>query len=171
LTTTRQPFNMQRMLHRGPYAVAEDRTQRPLEDRPLANWKRLLLGYDQNFTRGDRFLSAALFTWTMTFFAAFVIITAINLISPWSDRAWWRWVLLNNIALPIVIGFITTIWFTIGGVRDLRRLLHRLRTQPRNVLDDGTVTDRADHPGPSPATARAADELSPAAPTEPAAGS
>ncbi|HEV7300239.1 MAG TPA: hypothetical protein VGN72_12790 [Tepidisphaeraceae bacterium] len=141
LSTCSQPFNMQRMLHRGPYSVREDETQRPLEDKPLANWKRLLLGIDENFSRGDRFLSGALFTWTMTLFAAFIIVTAINLVSPWSDRAWWRWVVVNNIYLPIGIGLLTTVWFTIGGIGDLRRLFHKLRTQPRDVLDDGMVVD------------------------------
>jgi SSS family solute:Na+ symporter len=141
LATSRQPFDMQRMLHRGPYKVAEDQTERPLEDRPLANWKRLLLGYDRNFTRGDRFLSAALFSWTMALFGAFIVITLINLVSPWSDRAWWRWVMFNNIWLPIVVGVITTIWFTIGGLRDLKRLFARLRAKPRDAQDDGTVTD------------------------------
>jgi len=159
LATSRQPFNMQRMLHRGPYKIAEDQTERPLEDRPLANWKRLLLGYDENFTRGDRFLSAALFAWTMTLFGAFVVITIINLISPWSDRAWWRWVVFNNIWLPIVVGVVTTVWFTIGGIRDLRRLLQRLRTQPRDAMDDGTVVADHNADDQSPSGARASQPI------------
>jgi SSS family solute:Na+ symporter len=34
---------------------------------------------------------------------------------------------------------VTGIWFTWGGLRDMRRLFSRLRTQRINALDDGTV--------------------------------
>lgn len=141
LATSSRPFDMDRMLHRGRHAVADDATDRPLEDKPLANWKRILLGIDENFTRGDRFLAGALFTWTMLLFGAFLVVTLINLVSPWSDRAWWRWVLFNNIYLPIVVGVITTVWLTIGGLADLRRLFRKLRSQSIDALDDGTVAD------------------------------
>jgi SSS family solute:Na+ symporter len=37
---------------------------------------------------------------------------------------------------------ITAIWFTWGGLRDMRALFRRLREQQVNHLDDGTVVGR-----------------------------
>jgi SSS family solute:Na+ symporter len=41
-----------------------------------------------------------------------------------------------------VIGVVTSVWFTWGGVRDLRRLFRSLRSVKRDALDDGTVVNR-----------------------------
>ncbi len=39
----------------------------------------------------------------------------------------------------MAVGLVTTVWFTVGGTRDLMRLFRALRTAKRNVLDDGRV--------------------------------
>ena len=36
---------------------------------------------------------------------------------------------------------LTTIWFTIGGLQDLKKMFSLLKTIKRNDLDDGTVID------------------------------
>lgn len=43
--------------------------------------------------------------------------------------------------LPLMVGAITTVWLTRGGVRDLRRLFRDRRTCERNTLDDGMVVN------------------------------
>lgn len=142
LLSCRSAYDMDRLLHRGRFAVKEDAVAAPEQAAPLRNWKRVLLGWDEHFTRGDKLLSGALFGWSMFFFAAFVVISVLNLFWRWSERAWWNWGLVS-IWLAIIIGPITTVWFTWGGLRDLRVLFRRLRTRPADATDDGRVTDPA----------------------------
>jgi hypothetical protein len=55
-----------------------------------------------------------------------------------SQDAWakfwqvWIW-------MQVGIGVPATVWFTIGGVQDLRELFQSLRTLERDVRDDGRV--------------------------------
>ena len=58
-------------------------------------------------------------------------------------RFWHLYVLL-----AAGLGVVTTIWFTVGGLVDLKDLLHRLRTMERHERDDGSVVDHhlADEP-------------------------
>ena len=46
---------------------------------------------------------------------------------------------INNIVVTAAVGVVTTIWFAIGGIWDLRRLFKRLAAKEANVLDDGRV--------------------------------
>ena len=41
--------------------------------------------------------------------------------------------------MPFLVGLATTIWFTIGGVRDLRDFFRALRLLKRDASDDGRV--------------------------------
>ncbi len=139
LVTCRVPHDMEQLLHRGQYAVADDRVART-DSAQIANWKRVLLGYDENFSRGDRFLSAMLFGWTLFVFAVFTVITLTNVFfGVWTERSWWRFFVLNNVYLPLVVGIITTVWLTIFGLRDLRRLFEKLRTLRSDATYDGLV--------------------------------
>ncbi|MGD9633247.1 MAG: sodium:solute symporter [Pirellulales bacterium] len=148
LATCRAPHDMQQLLHRGQYAIADDQVA-PGGGEKLANWKRVLLGYDENFTRGDRFLSATMFGWTALIFLVFIGITLSNAVfGVWSERGWWRYFVINNVYMPLVVGVITTVWLTAFGLRDLRRLFERLRTLRSDASDDGLVSA-----APSAATA------------------
>lgn len=49
------------------------------------------------------------------------------------------WFFLNNFLLAGAIGAVSTVWFTIGGTMDLRRLFRDLAQKEANVLDDGRV--------------------------------
>lgn len=143
LATCREPHDMERLLHRGQYAIAGDQVAPGCSD-AVANWKRVLLGYDENFTRGDRFLSATMFGWTLLIFGVFITISLTNaLFGVWSERGWWRYFVINNVYMPLVVGVITTVWLTIFGLRDLRRLFERLRTLRSDANDDGLVSAAA----------------------------
>ena len=141
LATCREPFNMARLLHRGAYARAEELVESPgLGTTRMAYWKRILLGFDEHFTRGDKLISAGFFGWSLFFFAAFVVITLLNLVHPWPDRLWWDWGLVG-IYLAIILTPLTTIWFTWGALRDLRRFFATLRVRRVDERDDGRVID------------------------------
>lgn len=139
LLTCREPFNMDRMLHRGKYHREGTR----LEHQPVTLWNIIprLIGIDNQYTRGDKILAWSVFIYSFgySFVFSFVIITLWNLISPWSDNAWSWWFFINNFIIAGAIGVVSTIWFTIGGTMDLRRLFKDLAAKQENVLDDGRV--------------------------------
>ncbi|HMP75154.1 MAG TPA: hypothetical protein PKE12_02545 [Kiritimatiellia bacterium] len=151
LLTCRAPFNMERMLHRGAYARAEDR---PATATPAArHWLDRYLGVDREFSRGDRILSYSVFAWTMLTFAIWLAATLLNL-SPrtrWTGEGWAAYFHVVGIWIPLGMGAVTSIWFSWGGIRDLRRLFRRLAEMRRNVLDDGRVVghQNADDAGKS----------------------
>ncbi|MFH1569797.1 MAG: hypothetical protein ABIL09_17505, partial [Gemmatimonadota bacterium] len=73
------------------------------------------------------------------FLCCFVGVVLWNLISPWSNDGWANWFFFNNFLLAGLIGIVSTVWFTIGGTMDLRRLFVDLARKEANVLDDGRV--------------------------------
>lgn len=169
LLTCRSAFNMERMLHRGHFQREDDAVPRP--PRTL----RAMLGLDRAFTRGDRILAGFVFGWSMFFFAVWLVITVWNVVRPWPDGWWATYFWLNGIVLALLIGVVTSVWFTWGGLRDLRRLFVRLQRLERNPLDDGRVIGhqnaeeaasattaeehtRFAHPPAPPATALASSE-------------
>jgi SSS family solute:Na+ symporter len=145
LLTCRRPFNLAAMLHRGQYAVDAAGRSAPAPEPPPRTW-RALLGIDEHFTRGDKAIAITLFCYSMAWFAVFVVITTWNMLSVWPDGRWLKYWFYAGIVLPVVLGSVTSVWFTIGGVRDLRLLFRRLRAQPIDPADDG------EHDAPVPPT-------------------
>lgn len=140
LLTCQENFNMERMLHRGKYALASEEDQKP--SLPRSRWNLgTVLGFDEHFTAGDKFISGGIFAWSMFWFGVFLVGCLWNLVQPWPIRWWVRYWHITGILMPLAIGLVTTIWFTLGGLRDLYRLFQRLQTVKRNALDDGTVID------------------------------
>jgi len=141
--TCKSPFNMDRLLHRGQYAVKDDAVAEvePAVERSIA---ARLLGWDRHFTLGDKWISGTLLAWTVLSLVLFLAITFWNLGGkrwslPYWSTYWWIYI----IVLPLVIGIITTFWFTWGVLRDLRRLFRTLNQARRDERDDGTV--KGDH--------------------------
>ncbi len=139
LLTCREDFNLDRMLHRGAYAsvnalVGEVRTQ----PKRRVGWGKLI-GLDENFTLGDKWIAGVLFGWTMFWFSVFLVGTAWNLAAPWSTESWARYYHVVGIGLPIFFAVVTSVWFTWGGIKDLQALFRRLRGERINHFDDGTV--------------------------------
>jgi hypothetical protein len=99
----------------------------------------VFLGFDEQFTRSDKLLSWSVFIWTMLNFAIFIFVIIANFFSSWSNKAWADYFFVFSIVVPLIIGAITSVWFTIGGTWDLRRMFQRLKEQKRNDLDDGRV--------------------------------
>lgn len=143
LLTCKQSFNMDRLLHRGEYArikeLVGDEHKLPGKDhRKTSIWGRMI-GFDENFTLGDKWITGTLFGWSMMWFGIFVVGTLWNLIAPWPEHVWSSFWHVQAIAIPIFMAVATSIWFTWGGVRDIRDLLRRLKGERINHLDDGTV--------------------------------
>jgi hypothetical protein len=138
LLTSREPFNMDRMFHRGKY----HREGKEIVNEKLSfktAFKRII-GIDSQYTTGDKILTWSVFVWSFVWgFGSFIVLVIWNKISPWSNTWWANWFFLNNFILAGIVGIVSTVWFTIGGTVDLNRLFKRLREKEFNVLDDGRV--------------------------------
>ena len=139
LLTYRKPFNLDRMLHRGKYNNGES-----LEQKSPWNWRNVygrLIGIDEEYSRGDKVIAWSVFGYAVVFqfFIAFVGVMIWNMISPWPAE-WWSWYFfITVIVAGIIVGSVSTVWFMIGGIIDIRRLFKDLAKRVDNPLDDGWV--------------------------------
>jgi SSS family solute:Na+ symporter len=144
LLTGKESFNMDRMLHRGAYARPDlEKPVTVLQERKRKGLIHSYLGIDDDFTPGDRWLSYLVFIWTMVLFGIWLTVTLLNLFPAWrwSNEAWAEYFWIMAILFPLVVGVITSVWFSWGGIRDLLLLFRRLSVAQRNELDDGRVID------------------------------
>lgn len=147
LLTSREPYDLDRMLHRGKYALAdEDAPVRPV----VVGGRRTLsslIGINEYYTRGDKILHLFTFYWGLWPNVAGIVIIVWNLILHhrtghyWPDSWWWGWWAVTGLFIPLLGGVITTVWFTWGTTRDLIRLFRVLPTMAVNDADDGMVRD------------------------------
>ena len=130
----KEDFDMDKMLHRGKYAIKEETVI--VDEIPVKGLK--MLGMGKEFTRGDKIIYLAAYTWTFAWIVVFIIGTFFNVSGDVPDSSWmffWKvFVMINLVASIIVI-----IWFTLGGIKDFKDMLHRLNTMVRDHQDDGTV--------------------------------
>jgi SSS family solute:Na+ symporter len=139
LFTCRQPFDLERMLHRGKWAVEPEGGKPFLPLRERFSLRRIL-DQDSNFTRGDKLVSGGLFAFAMLLLGVNLVVTAWNLlVGNWSTKQWAHYWLIFTIVLPFVVAFFTLFWFGVGGTRDIIRLFASLRTMKRDATDDGRV--------------------------------
>jgi SSS family solute:Na+ symporter len=130
----RHEHDLDVLLHRGAHATDHDASAAPQP----ATWLNRL-GFDAQMTRMDRVITVVTLAWPLFFTGALIV----GLIAWWQDalpdaKTWamlWHWYLW----LVLVVGGLVTLWFTIGGFRDLVRLFRRLRSMQPDAADDGRV--------------------------------
>lgn len=128
-----QEFNLDKMLHRGAYRVAHDHVVEHKTNRWLQ-----LVGITPEFSFWDRVLAIALVVWNAAWFLTFVVVTVLNLVMEFPHH-WWSNFWRIYIWLYFIISVPATIWFTIGGVHDIKQLFHDLTHMERDHTDDGRV--------------------------------
>jgi len=131
-----EPFNMDKLLNRGSYAI-EGEKKIINEDTELG-WKIFLMG--EEFTKGDKLIYILNYVWTGIWTLVFIFGTFYNLSNDVSDSSWmsfWK----NYIYIFIVISILIIVWFTIGGFRDLKIMMNKLKTGQRDHGDDGWVSE------------------------------
>jgi SSS family solute:Na+ symporter len=174
LLTCREKFNMDRLLHRGEYQRKDEKIDSlPVAQEKKRGWVQKILGFNENYTKGDRILAWTVFYWTMGNFSIFASAALWNLIfGVWSNQTWFLYWKYYTVGLTGVVAVVTTIWFTIGGTIDLRKLFQRLKTLQVNEADDGRVLGHmnaddflAMQSKESPSTAPEATPAVPAPPT------
>ena len=134
LITCKEPFNMDKMLHRGKYAIEGETNV--VKTEAVKGWK--VMGTTKEFTRRDKGVVIATYGWTAIWTVVFVIGTIYNLTSEVKNEAWMSfWKIYTWIYL--ITSIIVTIWFTIGGLQNLKEMIHALRTMVRDHKDSGYV--------------------------------
>ncbi len=142
LLTCREDFNLERMLHRGRYAVIKTQVgDAPLPVKKKQPWRDRLIGIDENFSRGDKWTAGLLLGWSLFLFCTFLVISIWNFFRPWTVAAWASFWHIIGFGIPILFAVGTGIWFTWGGVKGMGEFFQRLRAERTNHFDDGTVKD------------------------------
>ncbi len=139
LVTYRKPFNLDRLLHRGKYSNGES-----AKNTSKWTWRTVwskLIGIDDEYTKGDKVIAWSVFGYSVIFqfFISFIGILIWNWISPWPADWWSIYFFVLLIISGLIVGSISTVWFMIGGIIDLRRLFKDLALRKDNPLDDGWV--------------------------------
>ena len=139
LVTYKEPFNLDRMLHRGKYNI--DGTDK---SKSAWSWKTVwskLIGITPEYTRGDKIIawSVVLYSVGYQFGMCFVAVLVWNLVSPWTPQWWGKYFFITNVCVICLTGIVSTFWFIIGGIIDLRRLFKDLAARINNPLDNGMV--------------------------------
>ncbi len=126
-------FNMERMLHRGEYAVEGDHVDLAS---PATGWR--VFGMGAEFTRGDRIAFLFSYGYIAAFTLIFIVGTAYAIGADISDLAWIRfWHIYCKVML--LLSGVLAVWLTVGGAMDLKKLMTLLKDAKRNATDDGTV--------------------------------
>lgn len=140
LLTCRENFNLDRMLHRGQYAIAADRTPESAVKRHRFHLRRIL-GIDDDFTFWDKIVAGGIFFWSMLWLGIVIVGSIWNLLHPWNLHVWESYWFVMGIVLPLAVCVVTLFWFGIGGVIDIRWFFNRLATMKRDARDDGSVSE------------------------------
>ena len=135
LSSNKQFFDIDRLLHRGNYAVAAEHID--VREKPRLYMR--LFGITREFSWFDRFTTYIVVGWFILLFIVFITVTLYGLIFEISSDTWadfWYWYMWQM----FVVLFVSTIWLTLGGLRDLKRMYSILSSQERDISDNGRVS-------------------------------
>jgi solute:Na+ symporter, SSS family len=139
LITCRSPHNMDRLLHRGRYRVEDIETQ---PEAPRGWSAQRLIGIDEHYTKYDKWIAHSVFWWP--FFwggVSLALLVAIALGISFSRDMWFAYGSIVYFLIPAILTPVTTVWFTLGGCRDLCRLRRDLIAYKPDHSDDGSVSE------------------------------
>lgn len=136
LLSGKEDFNLDKLLHRGEYALEDDMTI--VNKVPAKGWK--VLGMGKEFTKGDKFIYIITYAWVFVWTAIFIYGTIYNLSTDVANESWMKfWEIF--VYINIGISAIVVIWFAIGGTIDLKAMFARLKTVKRDHQDDGVIEE------------------------------
>ena len=103
---------------------------------PARGWK--MLGMGKEFTKGDKVIYIVTYTWIFIWTIVFIFGTIYSFTHDVSDSAWlkyWKY----YVYIYLTASALVIIWFTIGGVIDLKSMFKRLKLIKLDETDDGFV--------------------------------
>lgn len=162
LLTSKEDFNLERLLHRGEYAAAlpeEEALKKQKKPSAAKNWLAEKLTFSDEFSKGDKLIYRLVTAWITVWVSVFIVGTAYNLTYKWvpaggkidqlgqkfglaltervSTESWINW-WQYHLGAILVLALICTVWFSIGGLRDTIALYRTIGTNV-DESDDGTV--------------------------------
>ena len=137
LLTCKKKYNMDKLLHRGEYAVDDDKVE-AAEKGQEVSWIARKLGFTDEFTTWDKVIYIGQYTWIGFWGIIFVIGTAYNLINDVSDEAWKSWWKIQ-VSIFAAMAVLVTVWYAIGGTCNVIDLYKTLKSKEIDIHDDGTV--------------------------------
>ncbi len=146
LVLRKRPANMDRLLHRGKYAIAGEHLGGA--SAPAQGWRSFIPSPE--FTLGDKCIYYGKLIWSCGWVAVFLVGVGYQVCLVWPGfvepssidtwAAFWSvWVVI-----AVVFAVFTTIWFAIGGILDMKDLFRTLANLKRDDMDDGRVLERYD---------------------------
>ena len=137
--TCKEPFNLERMLHRGKYAL--DREVKTQMKWTMRNVFSKLIGITPAYSNGDRIIAYVLFVYSIVygFIIMFLAVLVWNAFSPWPLKWWSNYFFISLLLIPCIVAAITAVWYGIGGFINLIQLFRDLKQRVVNPLDNGRV--------------------------------
>lgn len=131
----KESYNLDKLLHRGDYA---DPHEKPVH--PIGNWRKALkqLGVGPDFTASDRLIYYATACFSVIMFMAFLWALFVEVFFG-TDDAWWASYWYIFLIVAVLKAVVVTVWFLIGGCKDLLSLIRDLSHAVRDDADDGFV--------------------------------
>lgn len=122
-------FNLEKMLHRGPYAS-------PGDAKPAVGLAAL--GFTGDFSRGDKIIYVATMGWTLFWALAAAVLFILEKTGFLNVHKWMSfWSVYMLFATGA--GVIATLWLLGGGCRDIVYLFRTLGSQKADDSDDGSI--------------------------------
>jgi len=134
LVGNRSSIDMDKLLNRGRYSIKGEMAV--VNKEPELGWK--IFGMGAEFTKSDKLIYILNYVWTGMWTLIFIIGTVYNLSNPVSDSSWmkyWEYYIYLNMVASIII----IVWFTVGGISDLKHMISSLQSDRRDHGDDGWV--------------------------------
>lgn len=137
--TRKEPFNLDRMLHRGKYNLDHD--IKGSFQWSLHNIFKKILGITVDYSTGDKVIAWAFFVQSFIwgFLCTFVGVLVWNVLTPWRLEWWGTYFFVTFLVVPLALTIISVFWFGIGGIVGLVRMFQDLKERMVNPLDDGRV--------------------------------
>jgi len=135
-------FNLAELLNRGRRDLTPEELSRTKEP-PL--WQRVF-AITREFTFSDKLIYLIGYAWVFGWLVVFILGSAYVL---WHKAARGDWVPLSHwlgfwqayVWIYLIVSMVILLWFTIGGVVDIRAMFRRLATMQRDTADSGMVRD------------------------------
>jgi SSS family solute:Na+ symporter len=141
LTKPAPDFDMDKILHRGKYALQGDHTVISKQNTAWHN----LFGVSNEFTKGDKIIFFASTCLPLLWFTVFVVGSILYKIFKFSNVVWSKWWLVQ-ICIIFSFAFCTAIWFIWGGFHDLKNFFTSLKMTKINMdkqIDNGKAAEKA----------------------------
>jgi len=136
ITSCGRRFNLDHLLHRDEEVVQK-------EAKPKVSLISRLVGISQEYTISDKIIAWLVFLYCVVwmFGGSFLAVVIWNYFSPWSPEWWSTYFYWTMLAIPGTLGVVTTIWFTLGGIRDIIQLFRDLAKRQADASDTGFVVN------------------------------